>query len=464
MRRRIRRIWNHRASIVMFCIMVSVYFSVFACFFLLMGINNWPLRHASRTLGTTLLTWFVMTFVMQRVYGRFDVGKRKNKPIISSMLLSTLITDMVTYLQLQIMNVNENNHSTLSLFGPDLLWLMLCIVLQFVMIVIFTHIGNTTYFKLHPPKNCLVVYGDEEDAHSTAQKFDRYRLQWRITESIPFSDPELVEKIRKNDVVVLDKVSGEMQRTLLIHCYNLQKDVICRSQVDDIMLSNAAQLIVVDRAFLSIEHRKMTLTQRIVKRCTDIGVSGTVLLLLSPLLGLIALLIHMEDGGKVLFRQQRMTVNGRIFTILKFRTMTEKASGNQHQTSAGIHDDRITRIGQVLRRFRLDELPQLWNIFCGDMTLVGPRPEMMDNIIKYKKELPEFVYREKMKAGLTGFAQIEGKYNTTAEDKLMLDLMYIENFSLWLDFKLLFRTLLVFFRSDSTEGFTNGTDKTGNLS
>ena len=183
-------------------------------------------------------------------------------------------------------------------------------------------------------------------------------------------------------------------------------------------------------------------------------VSGLVLAALSPLLLVLALLIRLEDGGPALFKQKRVTVNGRIFTIYKFRTMRQDASAQRHQVSAQEGDSRITRIGAVLRRSRLDELPQMWNILIGDMTLVGPRPEMLENVAKYKRELPAFVYREKMKAGLTGYAQIEGRYNTSPEDKLMLDLMYIESFSMWLDVKLLLRTLTVFFKSDSTEGFT----------
>ena len=155
----------------------------------------------------------------------------------------------------------------------------------------------------------------------------------------------------------------------------------------------------------------------------------------------------------MIFRQPRVTIRGRVFTIYKFRTMRQDACAQQTQHSAAKSDPRITRVGRWLRRFRLDELPQLVNIFRGDMTLVGPRPEMLENVEKYKLQLPDFVYREKMKAGLTGYAQIEGKYNTTPEDKLMLDLMYIESFSIWLDVKLLFRTLTVFFRADSTEGF-----------
>ena len=155
----------------------------------------------------------------------------------------------------------------------------------------------------------------------------------------------------------------------------------------------------------------------------------------------------------MIFRQKRMTVGGRVFTISKFRTMQPSAAKEEHPVPVGESDERITRVGRVLRRFRLDELPQFWNILRGDMTLVGPRPEMLENIERYKRELPAFAYREKMKAGLTGYAQIEGRYNTTPEDKLMLDLMYIENFSMWEDVKLIFRTLTVFFKPDSTKGF-----------
>ena len=118
-----------------------------------------------------------------------------------------------------------------------------------------------------------------------------------------------------------------------------------------------------------------------------------------------------------------------------------------------VDDPRITKVGSFLRRFRLDEIPQFYNILIGDMSIVGPRPEMMANVARYKMNLPSFVYREKMKAGLTGYAQIEGRYNTSAEDKLMLDMMYIESFSIWLDVKLLLRTFTVLMKKDSTQGF-----------
>ena len=164
-----------------------------------------------------------------------------------------------------------------------------------------------------------------------------------------------------------------------------------------------------------------------------------------------AILIRAEDGGSILFRQKRATKGGKLFDVLKFRTMTESNSKN---VSAEEGDKRITRVGKYLRKFRIDEMPQFFNILKGDMSVVGPRPEMVENVSKYTAELPEFSYRLKVKGGLTGYAQIVGKYNTSPKDKLVLDLMYIEKYSLWLDLKLIMQTVTVIFKaSDSTKGF-----------
>jgi len=236
-------------------------------------------------------------------------------------------------------------------------------------------------------------------------------------------------------------------------CYDDRKDVMCKAQLQDIMLCNANPAIVDDAAFLAMEYNKITAFQRFFKRAGDIAVSACALVLLSPFIALISLLIKAEDGGPVIFRQSRLTADGQTFVIRKFRTMTPHSEHDPVQVSITVDDPRITKVGAFLRRFRLDEIPQFYNILKGDMSLVGPRPEMLSNIAQYKTQLPSFVYREKMKAGLTGYAQIEGRYNTSAEDKLMLDMMYIESFSIWLDIKLLLRTFTVFTKKDSTQGF-----------
>lgn len=448
-----QRIRRHRTALSIALLRTLTYGGLMLLFFWLMSINNWYLLNPSRTLAITLVTYIAAAAAMVSIYGGYAVGKRKSKPIICAMTLGQLIVDAITYLQLQIMNTNPDNNAYLMLFGRDFCWLLLCMLLQTLFIIAMVYLGNAVYFRQTPPQRCLLVMGDPEHLEALARKVGRYALQWQITDVAMWSALDIRERILKAEVVFLDSsIPDEARQSLLRICFELHRDVMCRSQLPDIMVSCARQVIVDDAAFLEMEYHKMNLEQRIIKRLMDVTLSAAALLVLSPLLGLIALAIHREDGGPVLFRQQRMTLGGRIFTICKFRTMKVSAEAEE---SAHVDDQRITRVGRFLRRLRLDELPQLWNILRGDMTLVGPRPEMLENVQRYKLELPAFVYREKMKAGLTGYAQIEGRYNTTPEDKLMLDLMYIEHFSLWEDVKLLFRTLTVFFKSDSTAGFAS---------
>ncbi|MEG2081456.1 MAG: sugar transferase, partial [Oscillospiraceae bacterium] len=183
-------------------------------------------------------------------------------------------------------------------------------------------------------------------------------------------------------------------------------------------------------------------------------ISFVALILTSPIMAVCAIAIKAEDGGKVFFKQKRATKDGNVFSVYKFRTMKEKNSINKSVTA---DDDRITKVGKYLRKFRVDELPQIINIFKGEMSVVGPRPEMLENVDQYTENLPEFSYRLRVKAGLTGFAQIAGKYNTSPKDKLVMDLMYIEKYSVWQDIKLMFQTITVFLKaSDSTEAFNRG--------
>lgn len=455
MKKTFSRLMRHRSAFIIGGVRYVLYILLALCFFGTMSIYNWPLRHASRTLATTILTYLVMAMVMRSVYGGFDVGRKKNKPVISSMALGAFLTDAVTYLQLQIMNVNENNNATLQLFGQDFPMLLLCFALQMVCIIVLVHVGNDLYFSLNPPKRCLLVLSDMSEKDAVLRKINRYKMQWQVADIALADDPAIINRMRDVETVFLAGLPPTTQITLLKDCYALQRDVLCMAQLEDIMISNARQVIIDDCPFLSMEYHRMTIGQRIIKRLMDIVISLLVLLITSPVLAVIALAILAEDGRPIIFRQKRMSVNGRVFRICKFRTMTKESSAQKDQVSCEAGDKRITRTGQVLRRLRLDELPQFWNILKGDMTIVGPRPEMLENVEKYKAQLPSFVYREKMKAGLTGFAQIEGRYNTTPQDKLMLDLMYIESFSIWTDIKLIFRTLTVFFKSDSTEGFSS---------
>ena len=177
------------------------------------------------------------------------------------------------------------------------------------------------------------------------------------------------------------------------------------------------------------------------------------ILLFSPLMLVIAAAIKLEDGGPVLYKQKRVTRDGKVFDILKFRSMIVNAEKEGQVIPAVGNDPRITKVGSVIRKIRMDEIMQLFNILKGDMSVVGPRPERVEHVEKYSAEVPEWHFREKVKGGLTGYAQIFGKYNTSPYDKLRLDLMYIENYSFRFDLKLIIMTIRVLFSRESTEGF-----------
>ena len=186
----------------------------------------------------------------------------------------------------------------------------------------------------------------------------------------------------------------------------------------------------------------------------DIVLSGLSLIILSPVFLITAIAIKLEDRGPVFFRQERCTLYGRVFSILKFRSMIVGAEKAGVSVPATEKDPRITKVGAFIRATRIDELPQLINILKGDMSIVGPRPERVEHVEKYSREIPEFSYRLMVKGGLTGYAQVYGKYNTTAYDKLKLDLMYIQNYSLLLDIELILKTIKILFTKESTEGFS----------
>lgn len=420
-------------------------------FFALMSVHNWPLKNLSRTTATTLVTFGAMGCAMMAVYGWPAPGEKPRRQLICAQTLGIMATDAVTYLQLQIMNVNPNNNDRLILFGEDFPLLLACMALQALLITLTALEMTALHHRLNPPLRTLLVLGDESRRAMELRRMKAARSRWRIDRCLMYDDPDMEEALKMAEAVVLSpEIPGDARMGLLQRCYMLRRTVLCRPTLEDVLLSGARREIVDDAPFLMLEAERMTLTQRLVKRLMDVGISLTLLALLSPAMLVIALLIRLEDGGKALFHQQRLTLDGRRFTITKFRTMRP---GAENGPSARQGDGRITRIGGFLRRWRLDELPQLWNILRGDMSLVGPRPEMLSNVERYKQALPGFVCRERMKAGLTGYAQIEGRYSTSPEDKLLLDLMYIEHFSIWEDVKLLLRTLTVFFRPDSASGF-----------
>lgn len=240
-----------------------------------------------------------------------------------------------------------------------------------------------------------------------------------------------------------------------MYCNQMNRDIHISVGIEELLTMGYDISHAFDTPYLRNRKTPVTWYYPFVKRLFDIVVSFAGLVLLLPLFLIVAIMIKMDDGGPVFYKQERLTQNGKKFWIYKFRSMITNAEQDGARLVSQ-NDERVTSVGKFIRACRIDELPQLWNILKGDMSIVGPRPERPEIAEEYMKDVPEFGLRLKVKAGLTGYAQVYGKYNTTPEDKLKLDLLYIIQRSLLFDMKIIFYTVKIIFKPESTEGIEDG--------
>lgn len=443
-----RKFCNKFQKSILFIMAALLYVGNYIMFFGLLGLKNKHLLVLSRTSVVITFTWLILIWLLTSIYGRYDIGIRKSRPIITSITLTTFMTDAAGYLLLNIMNRNEDNNQTFKIEFIGIFILIL--VLHELWIMLWTYAGNAFYFWIQEPLGTLIVLADVKAEKRLRRMIGKFHRRYRVDRVILYDDPDVFKAIDKSQSVFLYDVPVAERTELINECYRRRKNIHFNPEISDILIQSARQSMFDDMTFLASEERGMSFEQRIAKRLIDIVISVIALVCSSPVFIVAAIGIKLCDGGPVFFRQKRATLYGKVFSIYKFRTMRVD-SGNRSVTK---DDDRITPIGRFLRKYRLDELPQFINILKGEMSVVGPRPEMMENVQKYTEAMPEFGYRLRMKAGLTGYAQILGKYNTTSRDKLVLDLLYIENFSIMKDIQLIFQTVLVLLKADdSTEAF-----------
>ena len=422
-----------------------------AIFFIGFGTEYASLTNISRTLALTLFTYGISYFLFSNIYGSLKIGEFKSKQVIYSTALTILFTDIIAYMILMIMQTNPNNIWANQSFTLENLHILgLVMIVQLILIFFSSYNGNYFFFKLFDPQSTLIVYDqDYLEDHKIEDFLKRYKKQYIVETPIEIRNNDLYSKIMTSDFVVFYEMDSEVRKKLVELCYVENINFSFIPSVVDIVEMSGIHATYGDKPIIEVQASKLTFNQRVAKRCLDIAISLTGIIFTLPLWIIFIIAIKLDDGGPIFFSHVRKTIHGKELKVLKFRSMKV----NSPNISAVEDDDRITKVGKILRKIRMDELPQLLNILLGDMSLVGPRPEMIENINTYEEEMPEFRYRLKVKAGLTGIAQIEGKYNTSPKDKLIMDLIYIENYSIWLDIKLLFKTFVIFFKKDSTEGF-----------
>ncbi len=432
---------------IVFIMKACMYAALLGAFFVIMGIEHWQLLRLSRTTGITLVTFIVMLMAMTNAYGGYDIGQRKSRPIISSLGLAIAFTDLVTYIELMIMNTNaaQNNQFHLQSIGL----IIGVFAAHLLIIVTFVYVGNYVFFRIVPAQRCCIVTSSASSFIQINKAVSAFKLQYVIRYIRDYRAKDLLDVILKCDSVFIYDVPVKERTEIIEYCYRNLRNIYFSPEIADIVEISARHVIIDDISLINLPMKELSIEQRIMKRAIDIILSLMALILSSPIFIICALMIKLDDGGSVFFKQKRATKGGQVFEVYKFRTMRE----NVANYSATSDDDRITKAGKFLRKYRLDEFPQFINILKGDMSFVGPRPEMLENVYQYTKEYPEFAYRLRVKAGLTGYAQIAGKYNTSPKYKLILDLLYIENYSIMKDLKLILQTLIVLLKPDSTEAF-----------
>ena len=391
-----------------------------------------------------IITYFISFF------GGFKIGVNKKSNVIISQIIGLLISNGIYFI------VTVMMAGYMSYIPKFLCYYGCTFVVQAVLVTIISYLFMTLYYKVFPPYKVLNIKGNHENnlAFKFASRNDKYNVAGEI--SFDADIAEIEKMVDEYDAILINDVPSEKRNRILKICFAKGKRVYITPKISDIIIRSADTLAVFDTPLLLANNSTLNITERIIKRAFDIFLSALGLIILSPLMILISLAIFLYDRGPVFYRQTRYTKNGKTFRILKFRSMIPNAEKDGVARLAAEKDDRITPVGKFIRATRLDELPQFFNILSGDMSFVGPRPERPEIADEYEKELPEFAFRLRVKAGLTGYAQIFGKYNTTSYDKLKLDMIYVENCSLLMDLKLLLLTLKVIFMKESTEGLEEG--------
>lgn len=440
------------ANFMIYVLKIAMYLSLLLTFVLVFGKDNPAILQPSRTMAATWLAFAIVGILMVAIYGKYDIGRRKSKPIIHSLVLAAGLTDVITYLLLMIMNTVEPSIWAFKL--TDIPELIVVVILHVIIIYIFVYLGNWVYFRLVPPEKCVIVTSKEADLEKFSRSVKRYKRQFVVERVVDYRRMDLEEIMAKAETVMIYNVPMQERSEIINFCYERLINIYMNPEISDIIENLAENYLLDDVTMLNFDVQGLTLEQRFFKRAFDIVVSGLAILISSPFWLISAIAIKLEDGGPIFFKQKRATRDGKVFHVYKFRSMKV----NVENRSASADDDRITKVGKILRKTRIDELPQFLNIFLGEMSFVGPRPEMLENVYSYTADLPEFKYRLRVKAGLTGYAQIAGKYNTSPKDKLIMDMMYIERYSFWRDIKLCFQTAIVLLKSDSTEGFQDVKD------
>lgn len=379
-----------------------------------------------------------------KVYGGFLVGTSPVSDLIFSQIIAIAFLQVFSYVIF----------SLLSYRLVSLIPFIIMFAVFSVFAAIWSFAVDYIYYKMHAPKRTIVVFNNVDSYLSLKgiRSMDKRFRVVRTVNSEKTSLKDLFDYMKNVDAVFLCGVPSDYRNEVVKHCIAVGKVAYIKPKISDTIIRGGRTIQLMNIPVYRCKRSDTSLIYQVGKRTADIVFSIIGIIVSSPIMLITALAIKLEDHGPVFYRQTRLTLNGKKFKIVKFRSMRVDAEKDGVARLAEDHDDRITKVGRIIRKCRIDELPQIFNILSGSMSIVGPRPERPEIAKEYEKSMPEFSLRLQAKAGLTGYAQVYGKYNTPPYDKVQMDLMYIANQSFLEDLKLILMTLKIMFIPSSTEG------------
>jgi len=391
--------------------------------------------------------FFVLFVIFGRVYDAFLMSMQRISEIVYAQFLAAAVSDFIMYIVIWL----------LSKHLPNILPGVAALIGQVILAAVWAYNAHHAYFKIFPPQATAVIY---DTRHGMEKLIGKYGLDTKYKVVLTATADECIANLAMLDgvsTVFMSGIHSHDRNVILKYCVENNIGIFVIPRIGDTIMSGAYPMHMFHLPMLKVGRYHPQPEYLFIKRLLDIVISAVALVVLSPIFLVTAIAIKVTDHGPVFYKQIRLTKDGKEFGILKFRSMRVDAEKDGvARLSSGEHDDRITPVGRVIRACRIDELPQLLNILKGELSIVGPRPERPEIAAQYCEEMPEFSLRLQAKAGLTGYAQIYGKYNTTPYDKLVMDLMYIAHPSIVEDLKIMFATVKILFMPESTEGVSEG--------
>jgi len=391
-----------------------------------------------------LLLYTTSLYVVNKIYNGFNFGNVTLQEIIISWVLCLVFVNGFQYFILSLLVLE-----LIPIYGMAII-----LGVQITLAIPLAMLINKIYFIFNPAHKAVIIYGNAEKLDEYCSIVTMQRNKFRV-DHVVSQDAEtgrILDVIDRSESVFFLNMDEKKQDWLFEYCYLHNKHAYILPTFSSILINTASTLWLSNTPVFSLKNPEPDMSTKIFKRVIDIVLSLLGIIITGFIMIGIWLAVRLYDNHPAIYKQIRVTKGGRLFTLYKFRSMRPNAEDDGVPRLAAMDDDRITPFGRFIRKTRLDELPQLFNVLSGSMSLVGPRPERPEIARQYEEMYPNFAFRTKVKAGITGFAQIYGRYNTSPEEKLFLDIMYIETFSILEDVKLLLQTLKVIFQGSSTEG------------